>query len=175
VAKTGDELRMAEGTTFLLVQSAEDSNGERVEFEISLLPGAPSPPPHFHPSQTEEWHVLSGTLSVQVDGEWRELRAGESLTMPPGQVHTLKNRSSDVVRVRDVHIPAGGFQEYIETLHRLSRTGKVKSLKHPGSLVYLSLLLHEHRRSGGQVTASAPQRTAETVLSSIGRLLGYKL
>jgi quercetin dioxygenase-like cupin family protein len=76
LAATGDELRMLEGSTFLLTQSAQDTGGERVEFEISLQPGAPSPPPHFHPGQTEEWHVLSGTLSVQIEGQWHELHEG---------------------------------------------------------------------------------------------------
>jgi quercetin dioxygenase-like cupin family protein len=166
---------MMEGTTFLLARSTQDTGGERVEFEISLQPGAPSPPPHFHPRQTEEWHVLYGTLSIQIDGDWRELREGESATMPPGQVHTLRNRSNGVVRVRDVHIPAGDFQGYIETLHRLSETGKVKSLKDPRSLIHLSMLLREHRRSGGQVTASAAQRVGETVLAAVGRLLRYRI
>jgi mannose-6-phosphate isomerase-like protein (cupin superfamily) len=166
---------MLEGTAFKLVQSARDSKGERVEFEITLPPGAPSPPPHFHPRQTEKWHVIEGTLSVLVDEDWRELRAGESVTIPPGHVHTLRNRSSGAVRVRDVHVPAGDFQEYIETLHRLFETGKVKSTRNLGSLVYLSMLLHEHRRSGGQVTAGRPQRAGETVLAAIGKLLNFKL
>jgi quercetin dioxygenase-like cupin family protein len=173
LAVTGDELGTLEGTTFLLVESAQDSAGQRVEFEITLPRGAPSPPPHFHPRQTEEWHVVDGTLSAYIDGSWRELRAGESVSMPPGQVHTLRNKSAGTVRVRDVHIPAGDFQQYIEALHRLSETGKVKSLKDPRSLIHLSMLLNEHRRSGGQVTASAMQRLGETVLSAVGRLLRY--
>src|SRR5687768_18341155 len=97
------------GTGFLLTRSAQDTGGERVEFEITLQPGAPSPPPHFHPRQTEKWHMMEGTLSVQIDGDWRELAAGESVTMPPGQVHTLRNRSDGIVRVRDAHVPAGDF------------------------------------------------------------------
>jgi quercetin dioxygenase-like cupin family protein len=175
VAQTGDQLQMLDGTTFKLVQSARDTKGERVEFEITLAPGAPSPPAHFHPRQTEKWHVIEGTLSVLVGADWRELRAGESVTIPPDQVHTLRNQSTSAVRVRDVHVPAGDFQEYIETLHRLSETGKVKGLKDVGSLVYLSMLLREHRRTGGQVTAGRAQRAGETVLASIGTLLNFKL
>jgi quercetin dioxygenase-like cupin family protein len=175
VANTGDELKMLDGTTFRLVQSAQETRGERVEFEISLQPGAPSPPLHFHPRQTEEWHVIAGTLSIQIDGAWRDLREGESVTIPPGTEHTLRNRSSAVVRVRDVHVPAGDFQQYIESLHALSETGRVKSLKDPRSLVHLAMLLQEHRRSGGQVTASPAQRAAETALASIGRALRFRV
>jgi quercetin dioxygenase-like cupin family protein len=166
---------MLDSTTFLLVRSARDTGGERVEFEISLQPGAPSPPPHFHPRQTEEWHVLGGTLSVHLDGNWRDLREGESVTMPPGQVHTLSNRSNEVVRVRDVHVPAGDFQEYVETLHRLSQAGKLKSLRHVPTLIYLSMVVSEHRRREGQVSANRAQRVAESLLASIGRLLRYEI
>jgi quercetin dioxygenase-like cupin family protein len=174
LAETGDELRMTDGTTFLLVQSARDSGGERVEFEITLPPGALSPPPHFHPAQTEEWHVVAGTLSIQLDGRWRELREGDSITMPPGQVHTLRNRSQETVRVRDVHVPAGDFQQYMETLHRLSEAGKIKSLRHPSTLLYLAMVVREQRGRGGQVTASRVQRAAESLLAGIGRLLRYR-
>jgi quercetin dioxygenase-like cupin family protein len=175
VVETGDQLRTVDGTTFKLARSAHDTGGERVEFEITLPPGALSPPPHYHPKQTEEWHVLEGTLSIQLDGEWRELREGESATMPPGQVHTLKNRSNGVVRVRDVHIPAGGFQEYIESLYRLGQSGKVKSPRHPAGLIYLAMVLREERRRGGQVSASPVLRMAESVLASVGRLLRFRL
>ena len=174
MAATGDELKFLDGTTFQLVRSTQDTGGERVEFEIGLQPGAPSPPPHFHPSQTEEWHVLAGTLSAEIDGSSRELSEGESVTMPPGTVHTLRNRSKGVVRVRDVHIPAGDFQEYVETLHRLSQAGKVRSLRHIPSLIYLSMVVFEHRRRQGQVTANRIQRVGESLLAQVGRLLGYK-
>ena len=175
MAETGDELVVMGGTRFLLTQSTRDSSGERVEFEITLQPGAPSPPIHFHPRQTEEWHVLSGTLSANIDGSWRELREGESLTMPPGQVHTLRNRTNDVVRVRDLHVPAGDFQEYIETLHHLSEAGKLKSLRHIPTLIHVSMLVTEHRRRQGQVTASRAQRIGESLLASVGTLLGYRI
>jgi quercetin dioxygenase-like cupin family protein len=175
VAQTGDELVMGEGTRFLLHRSAQDTRGERVEWDITLQPGAPSPPLHYHPSQTEEWHVLEGALSVNIGGDWRELREGESATIPPGQSHTLENRSDGVVRVRDVHVPAGDFQEYIESLHRLSASGKASNLRSPRALVHLAMLVHDHRRRGGQVSASALQRGAETVLAAIGRLLRYEV
>ena len=174
MASTGDELEFLDGTTFTLIRSTEDTGGEGVEFEISLQPGAPSPPAHFHPSQTEEWHVLTGTLTTEIDGSPRDLREGESVTVPPGTVHTLRNESNGVVRVRDVHIPAGDFQEYIETLHHLSQTGKVRSMRHVPSLIHLSMVVSEHRRRRGQVTASGIQRAGESLLAQVGRLLGYK-
>jgi quercetin dioxygenase-like cupin family protein len=171
MARTGDKLTMPDGTEFLIAKSAADTGGERVEIETTLPPGAPSPPRHFHPRQEEEWEVLSGTLSVYVEDRWRSLGPGDSVSIPRGQVHTLRNRSGEVVRVRDVHVPALDFQDYIEELHRLAQDGKITSLRSPSTLIHLSMLLRDHR--GTQITASRLQRAAESLLAAIGRLLRY--
>jgi quercetin dioxygenase-like cupin family protein len=172
VAGAGDKLTLPGGASFVIAKSAADTGGERVELEITFPPGAAAPPPHFHPRQQEEWHVLSGTLSVQIDGRWRTLTEGQSTTIPAGQVHTLRNDTKEVVRVLDVHVPALDFQDYMEKLHRLSEAGKVTTLRNPRSLIYMAMVLREQRAT--QVTASRLQRAAESVLARLGRLLGYE-
>jgi hypothetical protein len=117
--------------------------------------------------------VLAGTLAVQIDGDWRDLHEGESRTIPAGHVHTLRNRTNDTVRVLDVHIPALDFEDYMLDLHRLAQEGKITSLRSPKSLVYLAAVLHEHRTT--QLTASRPQRIAESALAGAGRLLGMRV
>jgi quercetin dioxygenase-like cupin family protein len=169
VAATGDTLRLPGGASVVIRESAGETGGERVELEITLPPGAPGPPPHFHPRQEEQWHVLAGTLEVQVDGDWRTLHEGDSASIPAGHVHTLRNRTNEDVRVLDVHIPALDFQEYMEDLHRLTETGKITSLRSPRSLVYLAIVLTDHRTT--QLTASPVQRFAESALAGFGKLL----
>ncbi len=168
----GDTLRLPGGASFVIRKSAAETGGERVELEITLPPDASGPPPHFHPRQEEQWHVLAGTLEVQIDGNWRILREGESASIPAGHVHTLRNRTNGHVRVLDVHVPALDFQDYMEDLHRLTETGKITSLRSPRSLVYLATVLQEHRTT--QLTASRLQRSAESVLAGIGKLLGMR-
>jgi quercetin dioxygenase-like cupin family protein len=148
--------------------SAAETGGERVELEITVPPGAPGPPPHFHPRQEEQWQVLEGALDVQVDGEWRTLRRGESASIPAGHVHTLRNRTDEPVRVLDVHVPALDFQDYMEDLHRLTEAGKITSLRNPRSLLYLATVLRDHRTT--QLTAGRGQRFAESVLAVVGKL-----
>jgi quercetin dioxygenase-like cupin family protein len=171
-AKTGDTLELPGGVTVVVTTPAAETGGERVEMEFSLPPGAPGPPPHFHPEQEEQWHVLAGTFSVFLDGDWRSLTEGESVTIPRGGVHTFRNSSEGLVRVRDVHVPALDFQDYMEELHRLTETGKVKSLRNPSSLIHLSMVLRDHRPM--QLTASKLQRAGESLLALVGRLLGYR-
>ena len=170
VAATGDTLKMPDGTSFEIIESAADSGGERIEFEISFEPGAPGPPKHFHPRQDESWRVIEGELSVFVDDQWRTLGEGETLSIPPSTVHTLRNRSDGVVRFRDVHEPALDFQEYIEDLHRLATAGKISARMTPSTLLHGAMLLRDHRTT--QVSASPVQRAAETGLSLIGRAVG---
>jgi quercetin dioxygenase-like cupin family protein len=171
MAGTRETLTMPDGTSFVVVESAADSGGRRVEFEITMAPGALGPPKHFHPSQEESWRVVDGELSVFVDDDWRTLGAGEELKIPPNTVHTLRNRSDGVVRFRDVHVPALDFQDYIEDLDRLAAAGKITGRMTPSTLINGAMVLRGHRTT--QLSASATQRVAENVLSVIGRVLGY--
>jgi quercetin dioxygenase-like cupin family protein len=173
MADTGDLLTMPGGARVVITRSTADTGGERVEMEFSLPPGGSGPPLHFHPAQEEQWHVLSGTLTAHLDGDWRTLDEGESVTIPPGRRHTFRNRSEQVVRVRDVHVPALDFQAYMEQLSSLTETGKVTSLARPSSLIHLAMVVHAHRPM--QLTASRLQRAGESVLASLGKLLGYRI
>jgi quercetin dioxygenase-like cupin family protein len=173
MAKTGDFLTMPGGARVVITRSTADTGGERVEMEFSLPPGASGPPLHFHPAQEEEWHVLSGTLTAHLDGDWRPLEEGESVTIPAGRPHTFRNRSEQVVRVRDVHVPALDFQGYMEQLSALTESGKVTSLKRPSSLIHLAMVVRGHRPM--QMTASRLQRVGESAMARLGRLLGYRL
>jgi quercetin dioxygenase-like cupin family protein len=172
VADAGETLTLPGGTSFLVIESAAESDGQRVEFEITMAPGAVGPPKHLHPIQDESWTVLEGALSVFVDDGWRTLSEGEALSIPPHTVHTLRNQSDDVVRFRDVHMPALDFQDYIEALHRQAAAGRISSRMTPSTLIHGAMVLRQHRTT--QVSASAPQRAAETALSLIGRVLGYR-
>jgi quercetin dioxygenase-like cupin family protein len=173
VADDGKPLTLPGGSSFVVRTSAAETGGERVELEITIPPGAAGPPPHFHPRQEERWEVLAGALEVQVDGNWRTLRAGESSSIAPGQVHTLRNRSDETVRVLDVHIPALDFQDYMEDLNRLHEAGKITSLRSPRSIVYMASVLHAHRTT--QLSASGAQRIAESALAGLGRMLGVRV
>jgi quercetin dioxygenase-like cupin family protein len=171
-AVTGDTLTMPDGTSFSIIESAADSGGTRVEFEVTMAPGAQGPPKHVHPRQVESWNVIEGELSLFVQGGWRTLREGESLSIQPNTVHTLGNRSSGDVRFRNIHEPALDFQKYIEALHRQAATGRMVSRMTPSTLIHGAMVLRHYRTT--QLSASPVQRMAETVLSFVGRALGYR-
>ena len=72
-----------------------------------------------------------------------------------------------------MHLPALDFQEYIEDLDRLSASGKLSTRMTPRTLIYGAMVLVAHRPM--QLSASAPQRAAESLLAIIGRTLGYRV
>jgi hypothetical protein len=103
------------------------------------------------------------------DGRRETLDAGQSMSVPVGTLHTFKNRSGEVVRVRNVHRPAVRFEDYIEHIHRLTRARGIRSVRDPRVPIYLSMLMLEYPET------LAPGRTRERVgmkaLAGTGRLL----
>ena len=50
-----------------------------------------------------------------VNGETKILRAGESIDIPPGTLHTFGNKSDQVCKWVNIHSPKG-FRDFFETL-----------------------------------------------------------
>ena len=97
---------------------------ERDPFELHMTIAAGwRVPPHSHPGQAEEFAVQTGTIEVLLGGSWRELTAGQSLFIPPGSVHTYRNRSSTPARAVNVHSPAGSFPMFVDRMRLMSEAG----------------------------------------------------
>jgi mannose-6-phosphate isomerase-like protein (cupin superfamily) len=169
MARTGDRFTMPDGSAYEVTKAAADTGGERVEMEFMLPPGSISPPPHVHHGLVEEYEVIEGSFDVMVDGDWRTLGPGDSASVPEGTVHTFKNRSSEVVRVHNVHRPAARFEDYIEHIHTLLQARGITKTKDPRIPVYLSMLILEYPET------IAPGRARERImlntLARAGRLL----
>jgi mannose-6-phosphate isomerase-like protein (cupin superfamily) len=105
---------MPDGSAYIVIRPAAETGGEFVEMEFKLPDRCVAPPPHVHPSQAEEFEVLEGSFELMAEGEWRRLGPGESLSVPAGGLHTFRNRSGSMVRIRNRHVPALRFEEFIE-------------------------------------------------------------
>jgi quercetin dioxygenase-like cupin family protein len=134
MAKSSDRFDMPDGSAYIVRRPAAETGGEYVEMEFVLPPGCVAPPPHVHPQQVEEYEVLEGSLDVTVDGQWRTLARGESASVPQGALHTFRNRSGAVVRVRNWHRPAVRFEDFIERTAATLRAAGVKSKRESPAL-----------------------------------------
>ncbi|MFC2108057.1 cupin domain-containing protein [Candidatus Bipolaricaulota bacterium] len=62
----------------------------------TILPGG-SVPAHGHPDRSEACYVLCGTAVFSLAGSERSLSAGEALFIPPSGLHSVRNRSDEVL------------------------------------------------------------------------------
>jgi mannose-6-phosphate isomerase-like protein (cupin superfamily) len=163
-------------TVGMLVEGAAPDDPETDPWRVIMVfaPNFSGPPLHVHPHQEESYEVLAGTLDVFVDGRWRELHQGETLTVPPATPHTIRNLHPEEVRAVNVHAPALDFPRFMARLHELVHSGKVRSLppRDLRSIMYLSMLFTAHHRT--VVSVKPPQRVMR-MLASVGRRLGYEL
>jgi oxalate decarboxylase/phosphoglucose isomerase-like protein (cupin superfamily) len=137
--------------------------------EFVLPPGCVPPPPHVHRHQVESYEVLEGALDVVVEGEWRTLGPGESLSVPVGALHTFRNASGATVRVRNWHRPAMEFEAFIERLSRTLRAAGVKRKRDPRVPLYVSMVMLDYDDTlfPGRRRERIPMR----VLARLARLL----
>src|SRR6056297_2702308 len=97
-----------------ILESTEDSDGAifRTRMEIDE---AGELPPHKHPSATERYEVLSGTLHVLEGDQWSVLSVGESHEVPPGTSHAFEAKGH--VELFNSHEPAMRYEEYFRRFH----------------------------------------------------------
>jgi quercetin dioxygenase-like cupin family protein len=164
------DLRSIFGVEARITTPASATRGEYVEMDCTADPGSGTMV-HYHPDQEETFHVTEGTLEVVQQGQGQVVQSGESLTVPPGVVHAWRNAGPLPVRFLNVHRPAHGFQDHMETLDRLVKAGKVRGTKDPRSLIYMSMSAVKHRPD---VTVKPPQWVVK-MMAFIGRRLGFQL
>ena len=141
MASPGDRFDMPDGSAYIVRRPGAETAGEYVEMEFVLPSGCVSPPPHVHPRQVEEYEVLEGTFDVMVGGQWQTLAPGESASVPVGALHTFRNRSGAVVRVRNWHRPAVRFEDFIERTYRSLQAAGAKGKRDPRLFMILAAVM----------------------------------
>jgi mannose-6-phosphate isomerase-like protein (cupin superfamily) len=161
------------GMWWEITKSTAGTKGERFEAINVIAPGFAGPPLHIHPHAEESYEVQTGTLDVWVDGGWRQLGPGQSVTVPVGSAHTLRNPYPVEVKLINVHKPALGFERFFRRLHALTAARRVKlPPKSFGSLVLVSMLFVDHEQ---EIRSAKPPHLVMKVLAVLGRILGYRL
>jgi mannose-6-phosphate isomerase-like protein (cupin superfamily) len=157
-----------------ITRTPTDTNGELFEATNWLDAHMPGPPVHVHPTAEESYQVLEGTLDVLVDGKWRSVTAGETVTVSPGVPHTLRNASDHPTRIVNVHRPALQFEQFFRQLQDLIASGKIKRLppKEPRSAIYAAMLFGKYPQ---EIITKKPPNGLFKALALLGRGLGFKL
>jgi quercetin dioxygenase-like cupin family protein len=164
------DLRAVLGVVARVTTPTEVTGGEYVEMDVTADPGAQNMV-HIHPEMDETFHVTSGTLDVLYGGRWRSLGPGETFSVPRGEVHAFRNQTDQPTRFVNRHVPALGFQAFLETVDRLVREGKVRGTKDFRSGIHLSMAQDRYRAD----KVVKPPQAFFTVMAWIGRRLGYSI
>jgi glyoxylate utilization-related uncharacterized protein len=127
-----------------------------------------------HPNTDDSFEVIEGSLEVSVDGQWRSLQAGETVTVPAGVPHTFRNASDKPVKVVSRIQPAGRSEAFFRDMHRLIHEGKIKRLppKDPRSAIYAAMLIDAYP---DEIRTTKPPNGVFKALAVVGRALRFKL
>lgn len=120
--------------------------GEETGGQYSLLYSDSSPGfgvfPHFHTRYEETFHVLEGSLDVEIDGDSRSLRTGEEATVPVRAVHQWRvageNRARFLVEVRPAY-PV--FEKWLAVLQNMAGDGLTHPDGRPKNLYHAALII----------------------------------
>ena len=74
---------------------------------IEIQPHRSGPPIHAHADEDDSFYILEGELTFTVEDAVVTARPGTFVLVPPGIEHTFANEGEDVVRMINVHAPAG--------------------------------------------------------------------
>ena len=89
------------------------------------------------------------------------------MTIRRGEPHAFRNSSGLRVRVRNVHRPALGYQDYLEELHSLAQDGKIKSFSDASSMMTLARLYEKYEDT--VVPAKRGERAVMGLFARVGR------
>jgi mannose-6-phosphate isomerase-like protein (cupin superfamily) len=98
ITKDGSEIRelLAHRNSVLRNQSLAEAR----------LPAGGATQEHYHPRTEEIYYITQGTGRMRIEGETREVRAGDAIAIPPGRKHKLWNTGSETLRLLCCCAPA---------------------------------------------------------------------
>ena len=153
-----------------------------LEYIYRPFTGETAVPPHFHPTSTETFEVLSGSARYRIGGVEGTAEPGDRIVMPPNVAHVHPwSASAEPLHVRQTGVtnpadPEGiiaSIQAQI-TLYGLARDGRVNRSGIPNPL-QLGVLIHTTMPA--TYIAGPPasvQRVAFAVLARLGAWFGYR-
>jgi quercetin dioxygenase-like cupin family protein len=173
--RTGDTIHnpvTGERITFLATSA--DTDGEAVVIETVVQPHGFVAAAHVHPSQSERFAVVEGTLGLKVRRKKLTLEQGDVLTVEPGTPHRFWNAGENEVRFVCEVRPALQFESLLETMFTLATDGKTNRKGMPNPL-RLAVIARAHFDT---VRLPYPpawlQRLGLALGAPLGRALGYR-
>ena len=161
------------GERITFTQTAADTGGELLEFELELSSDGRVPGAHVHPEQEERFHVLEGTMTFRLGLKKIVAEAGETIIVPRGRVHKFANGGDTPARARVEVVPALDMEQLFETTVELALEGNTNGKGMPKPL-HLALFVRRYEREVRAPFPPAPLVNALLApLAAIARKRGH--
>ncbi|MCC5804754.1 MAG: cupin domain-containing protein [Opitutales bacterium] len=109
------------GVDVRILSESRDPADSHVVTRLDCAPGIGAPP-HRH-AEREAFYILSGEVTLTVDGSDRVLRAGDFLQVEPDTPHHFRNSGGDTARIINLSQPAG-HGDFFRAAHALHASGR---------------------------------------------------
>jgi quercetin dioxygenase-like cupin family protein len=144
-------------------------DGDVLRAEVWTSPGG-DVPAHYHPTQTERFEVISGTVEFRVGKTRGRYGPGETVVAEPGAVHAFRNQGDTDALVRVEVTPALDLQAFLVEAAALAREGKYTQRGVPrGPRAAAELAALMQRYSDVTVMAFPPRPLQRLLLSPLAR------
>ena len=94
------------GNQMTFIITGKETGGAFFLAEMSVPPGG-GPPPHIHHREDESFHLLEGTLTIQVGENTLIASPGDYAFLPRGIAHSFKNTGDVTAKALVLITPAG--------------------------------------------------------------------
>lgn len=102
--------------------------------DLYARPGATVPFEHIHPSSTETFIVVRGSLGLSLDGQKSEAGTGARIAVPPGTAHAWWNNGDTTAWVIVNIDPGARFEQLLRNMFMLAADGRTDERGRPGLL-----------------------------------------
>lgn len=161
------------GDVYEFLETAKDTNGQRVTMKMTLKSKGELVPNHFHALQDEHFEVVSGKLTILVDGKKQILTQGDKITLPKNMPHNHYNNDTETVVLIQSVSPALDFDYLLENIIGLTIDGKMPNGK-AGLIQELVTLKYLDSKSYLANIPQGIQKILMNLIGPIGRMFGYR-
>jgi len=162
------------GERLVFRKRSRDTDGELLEFLLSLAPGGFIATPHVHPNQEERFEVGGAPVMIRVGRDARLYHPGEVAIVRPGAPHVWWNPSAEESATLIQLRPALDMETFFETFFGLATDGKVNRHGLPNPLQMMVLGRAYRREVKPPPPLSWVTGPLSAVLAPVGQLLGYR-
>jgi uncharacterized protein YndB with AHSA1/START domain/quercetin dioxygenase-like cupin family protein len=164
MAKAGDVLEMPQlGCLVHLRRTAEDTDGELIEFDVLGRPRGLLVAPHIHVGQVEHYRVIAGSLKLVEGGREHLLGPGQMMWTAAGTPHRQIPGDDRDGHVRVQVRPARTTQAFLERLADMCAAGQLNRFGLPRPVAAARLVAD----FGDEGHATRPPLPVQRVLAKV--------